>query len=590
MTQPVRVLHVDDDPDFAEMAGAFLEREVERLQIETATDPQEGLDLLSETAFDCVVSDYDMPTLDGLEFFNSLRAEHPEIPVILFTGKGSEEVASEAISAGVTDYIQKEPGPDVYKLLANRILDAAELHRSKTNYREIFEQSPDGIVIHDPADGTMLDINTQYADLFGYEKSELLDAGFEAILPDEAPYTAEAARNRVRDVIEGGAQTFEWPGVRKDGTRFWAEVHLRPVELHGRQRVLAAVRDITERRAHEEELERARTRTTYALEATNSYIFEIDFETGQETRYGAWDSIHDIPPEEVQTTEEFIEQAVHPEDQPSVRSLHEDFEPEPGATTGFEYRTHPDRGEVKWVRARLRVQPAEDGESLRGIGLSTDVTELKEGRKALERKNERLDAFTSIVSHDLRNPLSAAEGQLEIAQRDCDSEALDAIDRAHSRIRRLIEDLLALARDGEPVTETRPIELREAVERSWQQTPTGAAEIEIETDRSVEADELRLRQILENLFANAVEHADGPVTVTVGRVADGFYVEDDGPGIPEGDREAVFESGYSTKPDGTGFGLNIVAEIAEAHDWAVTLTESEDRGARFEFTGVRSAS
>ncbi|MFB6361918.1 MAG: PAS domain S-box protein, partial [Halobacteriales archaeon] len=271
MAQPVRVLHVDDDADFAELARSFLEREVDRLEVESATAPEAGLNRLDAEEFDCVVSDYGMRSLDGLEFFSSVRAEHPEIPFILFTGKGSEEVASEAISAGVTDYIQKEPGRDVFKLLANRILDAAELHRSKANYQEIFEQSPDGIVIHDPVDGTMLKINSQYADLFGYEKSELVDAGLEAILPDEAPYTVESARERIREVVEDGPQTLEWPGVRKDGSRFWAEVHLRPVELHGRERVLAAVRDITERREYEEELEHARTRTLYALEATNSY-------------------------------------------------------------------------------------------------------------------------------------------------------------------------------------------------------------------------------------------------------------------------------------------------------------------------------
>ncbi|MFB6361446.1 MAG: PAS domain S-box protein [Halobacteriales archaeon] len=254
-----------------------------------------------------------MPTLDGLEVFDPLRADHPEIPSILFTGKGSEEVASEAISAEVADYIQKEPGHDVFKLLANLILDATELHRSKANYREIFEQSQDRIVIHDPGDGSMLNINSQHADLFGYEKAELFEAWFEAIPPVEAPSTVEAARDRIRDVVEGSPQTLAWQGVRKDGSRFWSEVHLRPVELHGREPVLAAVRDITEGREIEEKLEQARTRTIYAQEASNSSIFEIDFETGEETRYGAWESIHEVPSESVQTNERLIEQAVHPE-------------------------------------------------------------------------------------------------------------------------------------------------------------------------------------------------------------------------------------------------------------------------------------
>jgi signal transduction histidine kinase len=91
---------------------------------------------------------------------------------------------------------------------------------------------------------------------------------------------------------------------------------------------------------------------------------------------------------------------------------------------------------------------------------------------------------------------------------------------------------------------------------------------------------------LENLFRNAIEHGGEDVTIRVGGLSDGFYVEDDGPGVPEDARDEVFEVGYSTSPDGTGFGLNIVKEIAEAHNWEITLTEGTTGGARFEITNV----
>ncbi|WP_280535789.1 PAS domain S-box protein [Halopenitus sp. POP-27] len=239
------------------------------------------------------------------------------------------------------------------------------------------------------------------------------------------------------------------------------------------------------------------------------------------------------------------------------------------------------------IETRLRAVPRKDadGEVTGTLAMYIDVTE----RETVKRANERLEEFASIVSHDLRNPLNVATGHLELAREECESPHLDAVERAHGRMETLIEDLLTLARQGEAVAETDAVDLAAVVEACWQTVATSDAELVIADDRTVMADEKRLKQLFENLIRNAVEHGGETVTVTIGGLEDGFSVEDDGPGIPDDDAAAVFEAGYSTNAEGTGFGLSIVQRIAEAHGWDVTVTNGADGGARFEFTGVEFA-
>jgi signal transduction histidine kinase len=110
----------------------------------------------------------------------------------------------------------------------------------------------------------------------------------------------------------------------------------------------------------------------------------------------------------------------------------------------------------------------------------------------------------------------------------------------------------------------------------------------IESERRVQADRGRLKQLFENLFKNAVEHGGEDVTVTVGEIDNGFYIEDDGSGLPDNEGNQLFESGYSTTKDGNGLGLSIVKKIVDAHGWEIHVTDSSDGGARFEVTNVNS--
>lgn len=214
--------------------------------------------------------------------------------------------------------------------------------------------------------------------------------------------------------------------------------------------------------------------------------------------------------------------------------------------------------------------------------------ELRERKQELMRERDRLEQFASLVSHDLRNPLTIAAGRLEMAIEEHDSEHLPVVDHALDRMERLIDDLLVLAREGEAIGGTEPVRLAELADECWSTVETHHATLDLAVDHIVRADGSRLAQVFENLFRNAVEHGDGAAGITVGELEGecGFFVEDDGTGIPDDERDDAFESGYSTNAEGTGFGLAIVEKIVDAHGWEIVVTEGADGGARFEITGV----
>ncbi|MFB6299084.1 MAG: hybrid sensor histidine kinase/response regulator [Halobacteriales archaeon] len=216
------------------------------------------------------------------------------------------------------------------------------------------------------------------------------------------------------------------------------------------------------------------------------------------------------------------------------------------------------------------------------------AVERHQQEKELRRQNERLDKFASVVSHDLRNPLNVAVGRVEIARKKCDSDHLDDAAGALQRMETLIDDLLTLAQQGDTVDTLEAVDIAAVVEECWHNSDTGHANEVIKAECEVYADEGRLKQLLENLFRNAIVHNDEPVTITVGvdNEENVFYVEDDGTGIAEDKRDEIFKSGYSTSTEGTGFGLMIVEEIVNAHGWTITVTDSDTGGARFEITDV----
>jgi len=594
----VRVLHVDDDRDFAEMTAVFLERADDRFVVETATNASEGLSRLAERDVDCVVSDYEMPGADGIEFLEAVREDHPDLPFVLFTGKGSESIASEAISAGVTDYLRKGPSTERYELLANRVANAVEASRSRrllaerTRRLETLISNLPGIVYrcrNDP-EWPMETVEGEVERLTGYAGERLergeVNWGEEVLHPDDREATWEAVQE---ELATDGTFEVTYRIVTADGETRWMWERGRVVDApaDGNRDVLEGfITDITEREKRERELERRAD----DLEARYRHLFEEAPVMAVAAR------TEDGRPVVEHCNRRFAETLGYDRADVVGTELGEFYTPDSRRKLmggGYERAlagefVREDRelvtadGDV--VETLLRAVPRYEGRDgvVGTLALYVDVTE----RKALERQTSRLEEFASIVSHDLRNPLNVAQSRVELAREDCDSAHLDGVVRAHERIASLIDDLLTLARTGDVVDDLEAVDLATLVRRCWENAPTADAHLAVETEHSVRADRSRLRQLLGNLVRNSVEHGGTGVRITVGDLDDGFYVADDGPGIPPDERERVFEAGYSTSEGGTGFGLRIVEQVADAHGWTVDLVESDGGGARFEIRGV----
>ncbi|MXV62928.1 response regulator [Natronorubrum sp. JWXQ-INN-674] len=483
MAAQIRVLIVADEFDALDLTESI--GSDDQFEASTTSTARDALDRLAEDRIDCLVSAYRLPEGDGLELLSTVREQYPDLPFLLVTDDGSEAVASEAISLGVTDYLRATEG----SALASRITDAVSEHRAREQRRddsnlldELFDQIPIHLFVKDTA-GRHARVSTHLIDEIEHDTNRLTVDAFTR---------SEIIGNTDVDIADG---------------------------VHEREAYADDMRVI---------------------------------ETG----------------EPIRNKEEYSPLA----DEWNLTS------------------------KVPWYD--------EDGDIQGLIGVSHRITERKRYQQELERQNERLDEFTRLVSHDLRNPLNVAQGHLELARADSENEALDIVAESHDRMEALVENLLTIAREGEAVTELESVPIAELVQRCWQTVATGTAGLAVETDAVVRADRQRLAQLVENLLCNAVEHGASAarssnaenavpnggtdVTITVGILDtdNGFYVADDGNGIPAAERERVLKRGYSTNADGTGFGLSIVAQIASAHGWTVSVTESDDGGARFEFTDV----
>ncbi|MFC6614132.1 PAS domain S-box protein [Halopenitus salinus] len=246
MESEIGVLHVDDQSDFGELVAAFLERVDDRIEVQTETSVTTALEKLSgdPDRIDCVVSDYDMPESNGLQFLEAVREEEPTLPFILFTGKGSEEVASEAIAKGATDYLQKRGGTEQYELLANRITNAVEQYRYEHERNRVYralETATQAIGLIDE-EGRYIYLNEAYANLYGYDPEELVGEHWRVLYPDEEVERFE--EEILPRLEEEGRWTGQSRGLHADGTAIPERLSLARLDTGGH---VCVVQDVSEK-------------------------------------------------------------------------------------------------------------------------------------------------------------------------------------------------------------------------------------------------------------------------------------------------------------------------------------------------------
>lgn len=243
--------------------------------------------------------------------------------------------------------------------------------------------------------------------------------------------------------------------------------------------------------------------------------------------------------------------------------------------------------------------PTEPSET--GYLILTDISDPLHELRDLRAQRDRLEEFASILSHNLRNPLDVAKARITAAQETRADIHFEKAEESLDRMEEIITNVLVLARQGRIIDEIEPVELETVVRDAWTGIAAESAELHVDGSLpTIEADATRLQELFENLFRNAIEHSGKDVTVEVGTFkltsptsepeagtssSSGFYVADDGPGIPLENRQQIFELGYSTGAS-TGLGLPIVERIANAHGWDVRVTTSDSGGARIECTDI----
>ena len=577
----ISLLYVDDEPDLLDLCKLFLEREGE-FSVATVTSAKEGLQILAEGMIDAIVSDYQMPGMDGIDFLKQVRREFKDIPFILFTGKGREEVVIEAIENGADFYLQKGGDPRAqFSELSHKIRQAVRRKKAEEELRMMkatVSNAAEGILWINENGGITF-FNDTICSMLGYSREEFSNLTIRDINP------------RFIDDHLGSL----WPGMskrkyltvqdthrKKDGSVIPVEILLNYIEFGPQAYVFAFVRDITDRKRADDELKSAYEKNKGLMDYANDAIYIADAETGM--LLDANNKTQALIGRTLSEIQTMHESQLHPKEEEEKYRAY--FKKHTREGIGLQEEIVVDQN-----GNRIPVIVSAAILNLGGrrclMGIFHDISDIKKAHDALQLANKKLNLLAEITRHDIRNKLTVLGGYLELFT-DHPPEP------QHSMY--LTKLKTAVKMIAENIEFTKLYQDLGVVEPKWQNVTDLFYRVCIHIDirkirfeapadgLEIFADPL-LERVFYNIVENAVEHGD---RVSVVRLfseesSEGLLIriEDDGIGIPVHDKEMIFERGFGKN---TGLGLFLSREILSITNISIREAGEFQHGARFEIT------
>ncbi|MEM0448309.1 MAG: PAS domain S-box protein [Methanomassiliicoccales archaeon] len=600
----LKVLLVDDEPSLCEVAKVFLE-DLFKYEVSVCSSANMAKALLLSQQFDAVVCDYQMPVEDGISLLKWLRQSGLEVPFILFTGKGREEVAIQALNEGADFYLQKGAEPRVQFIeLGNMIKKAAErscaqkaLRDSERKYRLLAENVKDVIFELDIDTLRFTYISPSIMNLRGMTPEEAMqESAVDAIDQESSERLMAEMRRRLQNFHEHPELMQPYRTVvkqkRKDGNLIDVEVTASIVlDQNGKPcRVIGVSRDISDRIRVERELRESNRRLQtlmsnlpgMAYRCRNDPYWTMEFVSEgclPLTGYTSSDLIHNnkvayadlILPEDLDMVWTKVQEAI----QQNVPFF-------------ILYRIRRADGKIRWVREQGRGILSENGEVVALEGFIQDITEEREALNKLALANKKLNLLGSITRHDSYNILTVIRGQAELGKMRSSEKSTMELFRSIDRQAVNLQKVFDFANMYQELYSQEPVwlNLREIIEKATSELVENA-KIRVLNEVSgyeVCADTM-LVKVIYNLIDNTLRHGVRASKAVFYCVIENeelrLIYEDDGLGIPESDKERIFQRGVGQN---LGFGLFLSREILSITDIAIKENGVPGKGVRFIIT------
>ena len=635
----VRVLLLEDDPRDAELTQARVGQALPGAEFTVVDHEQAFRDRLSDTAFDLILADYNLPAFSGSEALEIANELAPAIPFVLISGALGEERAIELLRRGATDYVGKQR-LDKLPLVVSRAMDALRerrhrmaaeraLYEAEAHYQMLISALKDYVVFGLDRHGQIRSCNKAASQILGCDPARLVGQHISKVFQPSNP--GQEVPAGLAQAAENGSFADDRWVITPGGKRIFASVVTTAIR-DGEHRLIGfsklvrdrtetrrtaeilqvaqaeARRDLAHRTAAESALRENSERLSAALEAAAAGTFRWDFSSNQIHCDPSLETLLGLQTSLGSRSFRSILPLIHVEDRAALAdALRRSREHGPDLNQEFRlarYGQRSDREPERWMQARGKTF-IERGRPLYMTGACVDVTERRQAEAALRDADRRKSEFLAILAHELRNPLAPIRSSLDAMRLSPDPDVQlgirDRMDRQVQHMVRLIDDLMDLSRidHGHIKLERQQIDLavavRAALDASTPLIHARAHRVVLQLPPApvyAEADETRIVQVICNLLNNAASYTDpgGQIGVSVRRDGGDAVIEvsDTGMGIDADMQAQIFQSftrikASSGNPGGLGIGLSICSQLIHLHGGSIEV-HSAGRGRGSAFT------